>query len=84
MILIHESGIYVFESKNYGGWIFGDERQHYWTQTLPLGRGRSQKNRFYNPIRQNKGHIKWLSNYLNLDTKFFYSYIVFSKLFMVL
>lgn len=25
VVLLHESGIYVFESKNYGGWIFGSE-----------------------------------------------------------
>ena len=23
VVLLHESGIYVFESKSYGGWIFG-------------------------------------------------------------
>ena len=27
VILLHESGIYVFESKNYSGWIFGTESQ---------------------------------------------------------
>lgn len=27
LILIHESGIYVIESKNYSGWIFGSESQ---------------------------------------------------------
>lgn len=25
VILLHESGIYVMESKNYSGWIFGSE-----------------------------------------------------------
>ena len=60
VVLLHESGIYVFESKNYSGWIFGTETQKYWTQTLPAGRGRSLKNKFFNPIMQNKGHIKWL------------------------
>lgn len=78
VILLHESGIYVLESKNYGGWIFGSESQPYWTQTLPAGRKQSQKNRFYNPILQNKGHIKWLHAFLKDDTLHFYSYIVFS------
>lgn len=78
VILLHESGIYVFESKNYSGWIFGSESQQYWTQTLPAGRGRSQKNRFYNPVLQNKGHLKWLQTYLADQTLPFYSYIVFS------
>ena len=78
VVLLHESGIYVFESKNYSGWIFGTESQQYWTQTLPTGRGRSQKNQFYNPILQNKGHLKWLQAFIADQTLPFYSYIVFS------
>ncbi len=78
VVLLHESGIYVLESKNYSGWIFGTESQQYWTQTLPVGQGRSQKNQFYNPILQNKGHIKWLQIFLDDQTLSFYSYIVFS------
>ena len=46
LILLHETGIYVFECKNYSGWIFGNERSNYWTQCLRGG----QKNKFYNPI----------------------------------
>ncbi len=76
--LLHESGIYVFESKNYSGWIFGTESQKYWTQTLPIGRGRTQKNQFYNPIWQNNTHLKWLQAFLGDQTIPFYSYIVFS------
>lgn len=78
VILLHESGIYVFESKNYSGWIFGNESQKYWTQTLPMGRGHSQKNKFFNPIMQNKGHLKWLQTFLADQSLPFYSYIVFS------
>ena len=79
VILLHESGIYVFESKNYSGWIFGTESQQYWTQTLQAGKGSSQKNRFFNPIIQNKVHLKWLQNFLMDKTLPFYSYIVFSE-----
>ncbi len=78
VVLLHESGIYVLESKNYSGWIFGTESQKYWTQTLPVGRGRSQKNKFFNPVLQNKGHLKWLKTFLADQTLPFYSYIVFS------
>ena len=42
VIMLHESGIYVFESKNYSGWIFGTENQKQWTQTLPSGRNRCE------------------------------------------
>lgn len=68
VVLLHESGVYVFESKNYSGWIFGTETQQYWTQTLPIGRGRSQKSRFFNPIIQNKVHLKWLQHFLEDTT----------------
>lgn len=78
VVLLHESGIYIFESKNYSGWIFGTESQQYWTQTLPDGRNGTQKNQFYNPILQNKGHLKWLQTFLSDQTLPFYSYIVFS------
>lgn len=60
VLMICSKGIFVFESKNYSGWIFGSENQRYWYQTLPKGRGNSQKDRFYNPIIQNQSHIKHL------------------------
>lgn len=78
VVLLHGSGIYVLESKNYSGWIFGTETQKYWTQTLPAGKGRAEKNRFYNPILQNKGHLKWIRAFLGDETLPFYSFIVFS------
>lgn len=78
VILLHESGIYVFESKNYSGWIFGNESQTFWTQTLPSGKGKSQKSRFFNPIMQNAGHIKQLKAFLASDNLPIYSYVLFS------
>ncbi len=78
VVLLHESGIYVFESKNYSGWIFGTESQQYWTQTLQSQNGRPKKTQFFNPILQNKGHLKWLLTFLADQTLPFYSYIVFS------
>lgn len=79
IILLHESGIYVFESKNYSGWIFGTETQQYWTQTVPIGRGAAKKSKFLNPIIQNKVHLKWLQLFLEKERQLpFYSYIIFS------
>ncbi len=77
LILLHESGIYVFESKNYSGWIFGTETQQYWTQSLPGRYGQAHKVKFFNPILQNQAHLKWLGEYLGIDSHFFYSCIVF-------
>ena len=79
LILIHESGIYVFESKNYSGWIFGSETDQYWTQTLPTGQGTAKKTQFLNPIIQNKVHLKWLKIFLKEHNIPFYSYIVFGN-----
>lgn len=53
IIMLHETGIYILESKNYSGWIFGDENQIQWCQLFSSAR----KYYFYNPISQNKGHI---------------------------
>ncbi|TNV68438.1 nuclease-related domain-containing protein [Trichococcus shcherbakoviae] len=75
LIMISETGIYVFESKNYSGWIFGDEDSRNWTQSLKGGK----KFRFYNPIWQNKKHISHLKNHLGLGSEVFRSYIIFSE-----
>lgn len=75
LLMIHEKGIFVFESKNYSGWIFGSAEQLNWTQSLP----NREKHQFYNPIRQNLTHIKALSEYLNIPISSFTSYIVFSE-----
>ena len=65
ILMIHSHGIFVFESKNYSGWIFGDDSHKNWYQTLPTGRrGKSHKSAFYNPVMQNRNHIKHLKNIL--------------------
>lgn len=78
VMMISRSGIYVFESKNYSGWIFGDANGKNWTQTLPQGR-RSHKEHFLNPIKQNQLHIKWLKQYLQDETVPIHSIVVFSE-----
>ncbi len=89
VVLLHESGIYVFESKNYGGWIFGAEGERYWSQTLPAKRGQSQKYHFYNPILQNEGHLDRLCRVLHpmcfvSGPPPYYSYIVFGERCMLM
>ena len=77
LIMITRKGLFVFESKNYGGWIFGSEKSKYWMQTLPGRNGRCLKNQFYSPILQNKGHINNLRRILQCYIPCF-SIIVFS------
>lgn len=78
VMLINSDGIFVFESKNYSGWIFGSENQKTWTQCLPRGKRKSQKQHFLNPIMQNNLHINTLSDYVDGNIPM-YSIIVFSN-----
>lgn len=59
-IVVSNYGIFVIETKNYSGVIFGKEDEEYWTQVLG-------KNKFklYNPIRQNYGHVMALKEVLS-------------------
>lgn len=75
VMLIHEKGIFVIESKNYSGWIFGSAEQQKWTQCI----NKNTKKQFYNPIKQNKTHISALSEYLKIDKEKIKSFIVFSE-----
>lgn len=82
LLYITQKGIFVIESKNYTGYIFGSEKNKNWTVTLYagkdwLGRKRVDKYHFYNPIWQNRTHIKFLSKYISRDIPFV-SVIVFS------
>ena len=79
VLMIHETGIYVIECKNYTGWIFGSENNLYWYQTLYSGKSGVRKESFYNPILQNKSHINALSDYLNFQKEYINSCIVFGR-----
>jgi len=56
--LVSVGGIYVFESKAYGGQIYGHEEDMYWCQHL-----RGKQYPFYNPVRQNKNHCQHLAKH---------------------
>lgn len=78
LLFITKIGIFVIESKNYSGYIFGTDTNQKWTLTLHAGQGFTEKHQFYNPIKQNQTHIKWLNRYLNEDIRMF-SIIAFSQ-----
>ncbi|WP_293915523.1 MULTISPECIES: NERD domain-containing protein [unclassified Sphingobacterium] len=54
-IVVSQYGIFVIETKNYKGWIFGSENSYEWTQVIF-----NNRYKLYNPLRQNLGHIKAL------------------------
>ncbi len=59
-IVVSVYGIYVIETKNYSGWIFGNENSEYWTQSIY-----KTKTKFRNPIKQNWGHVSALKKALS-------------------
>ncbi len=71
-IFVSRFGVFVVETKNYSGWIFGEEHQPMWTQKLF-----KKTNKFQNPIRQNYKHVKALEALLNLPPEQIHSVIVF-------
>lgn len=58
LILIHETGLYVFEIKHYKGTIYGKDTDAMWTQYFRTVRN----NTFKNPIEQNQYHIQALKS----------------------
>jgi len=74
-LIISKTGIFVIETKNYSGLIYGDDKHIEWTQVLNYGK---TKNKFYNPILQNKSKIYALSKIIGRKDCFI-SIIVFPK-----
>lgn len=72
IILITCFGIYVIESKNFSGTIYGKYIDFKWTQWFPSG-----THTFYNPIKQNEYHIEFMQHNLKSDFRNFRSYVVF-------
>lgn len=71
VLLLHETGVYVFESKNVSGSVYGDENHPQWQRF----KSNSEKDFFTNPVMQNEGHIKALCDFLQLSK---YQFRVFS------
>lgn len=74
LLAIDYCGIFVFESKNFSGMIFGSQEDKDWTQVQ-----RKNKRTFYNPIKQNTSHINALKLNLKQYPQIqFYNFVVFS------
>lgn len=59
-VLVSRYGIFVIETKDYSGWIFGEAKSSQWTQVIY-----KRKSRFQNPLRQNYKHIKAVQTLLD-------------------
>lgn len=65
-------GLFVLETKNFQGWIFGTEKQREWTQQIF-----KKRSKFQNPLRQNYKHIKTLQELLGFESAHVHSVIAF-------
>jgi len=71
-IIVSVYGVFVVETKNIRGWIFGNAHQKMWTQQIF-----KHKNKFQNPLHQNYKHVKTIQALLNLSDEQLHSVIVF-------
>ena len=71
-ILLSRFGIFVIETKNINGWIFGNEKSKYWTQSMY-----GKKYKFQNPLHQNYSHTKALASYFQTDHANIHSVVFF-------
>ncbi|WP_439612066.1 NERD domain-containing protein [Reyranella sp.] len=71
-VIISRYGVFVVETKNMSGWIFGSEDDPFWTKI-----NKGNKLRFKNPLHQNEGHIRALSNLARIQPESMHSVVVF-------
>jgi hypothetical protein len=71
-VVVSRYGIFVIETKNMKGWIFGGERQAQWTQRIFR-----HTTRFQNPLMQNYKHLKALQSLLDVPPETIHSVITF-------
>lgn len=61
-ILFSKYGIFVIETKNLSGLLFGNDTAYYWSQNIY-----GDKYKVYNPVLQNKKHVELISNILGIN-----------------
>lgn len=71
-VVVSKYGVFVIETKNMKGGIFGSANQKQWTQKIA-----KRSNKFQNPIHQNYKHLKALESCLNIPSDGIFSVIVF-------
>lgn len=73
-IVISLYGIFVIETKNMSGWIYGNKHEKKWRQVF----GKNRFTHFQNPIHQNYKHVKAVEKYLKIDAAKIISMVVFA------
>lgn len=83
-IIVSPYGIFVIETKNHKGWVFGDINSKVWTQVLNgengwRAYGGHAHYTFMNPVHQNELHLQHLSKQLGLNRNYMVGMIVFTN-----
>ncbi|MFM4727903.1 NERD domain-containing protein [Aeromonas caviae] len=71
-VIVSRFGLFVIETKNMKGWIFGDPRHKRWTQQLFR-----RRHGFQNPLHQNYLHLMTLKSLLGLADHQLHSIVYF-------
>lgn len=71
-VLISIYGIFIVETKNKSGWIFGSQDQDKWTQVLF-----KEKYQFQNPLKQVYRQKKVLAKFADIDESLIHSIVYF-------
>ena len=71
-VIVSRFGLFVIETKNMKGWIFGNPTQKSWTQQIYR-----RKHSFQNPLHQNHLHMMTLKSLLGLSDNQLHSVIFF-------
>lgn len=71
-VIVSRYGVFVIETKNMKGRIFGSAQQKFWTQKIYR-----HTSKFQNPLHQNYKHTETLRSALELDQDKVFSVVVF-------
>ena len=75
-LIVSPYGLFVIETKNHKGFIFGDMASQVWTQVLSHGRAHFT---FHNPVAQNETHLRELSKQTKIPRNCMIGMIVFTN-----
>lgn len=84
-LIVSPYGIFVVETKNHKGWVFGsDYGSNVWTQVLngengSRAYGGHAHYTFFNPVTQNELHMQHLSNHLGISKNYMTGMVVFTN-----
>lgn len=83
-LIVSPYGIFVVETKNHKGWVFGDINGRVWTQVLNGENGWREYGghahyTFMNPVQQNELHLQHLSEKLHIPRNYMTGMIIFTN-----